>query len=315
MHGLIEWMVLQLYPSDRNGCMRHLIVSILLLLAPGCNPANAANVEQRFSSCEKLRDTFEFRNGVARDSRAVGMTGARVNAQVYTANRTLDKDSDGVACELFVYDSGVTTRSPGFASMYSACKIARRAEFNMGDVLFVDYPYSNERAQLLFLMQGDRDKLPLIRSAAEANSIFRSAVKAAEQDLKTSTTLWQAWPKEPWTPKPDFTFAYWCAYFGVYDSQPGLLPPISWKSPRRDLTVSNGSRGVCKRLFWGSPDRVMYSGYDSITLTECDAEALRISRRATDYYEARDLMLDYVFRRKEVWCWGRDCLTRSDIEF
>ena len=306
---------LNLSMCDRRIVMRCIPFIALLFSVIAIAPADAAKVEHQFSNCDKLRDSYEFVYGVARDSKAVGMTRARVNARVYAANRTLDKDGDGVACELFVYDSKVTTRSRGFASMYSACKIARRAEFDMGYVLFSDYPYSNEKNQLMIAVMGARDKLPLVRSAAKTNPVFQSAVKAAEQDLKTSTALWQSWPKEPWTPKPDFSFDHWCGYFGVYDSTPGLLPPISWTKPKRSLTVLNGARGVCKQLFWGSPDRVMYSGYDSITLMECDAEASRVARRATDYRGAKDMMLEYVFEWNEVWCWGRDCLTRDDLEW
>lgn len=278
-------------------------------------PIDAATLGQRFSSCEKLRDSLDYLHGVARDTRAVGITGARVNPQMYSLNRALDKDGDGVACELFVYDSGVTTRSAGFTLMYSACKIARQAEFNMINLSFVDYPYNTKRDQLTFMMRGDIDKLRFVKSAAKVNPVFKSALKAAERDLKISTALWQSWPKEPWTPEPDFNFSSWCGYFGVYDSNPGLLPPITWTVPKKILSVSNGARGVCKRLFWGSPDRVMYSGYDSITLMECDSEASRVARRATDYYKAKDMMLDYVFMWNEVWCWGRDCLTRDDLEW
>lgn len=293
--------------------MRRLLLLILALLTVEVAPADAIKIKQRFSNCEKLRDSFEFIHGVARDSKAVGMTGAQVNAQVYEANRTLDKDGDGVACELFVYDSGVTTRSPGFTSMYSACKIMQQSVFDSGYLLLSDYPYSNERDQLMILMLADKNKLPFIQSAAKINPVFRSAVKAAGQDLKMTTALWQSWPKEPWAPKPDFSFAHWCSYFGVYESTPGLLPPIRWTRPKKNLSVSYGARGVCKRLFWSSPNRVMYSGYDSITLMECDAEASRVAQRATDYYEAKDMMLDYVFAWNEVWCWGTDCLTRYDL--
>jgi hypothetical protein len=262
-----------------------------------------------------MRGKFEFIYGVARDSSAAGITGARVNGQVYQLNRTLDTDGDGVACELDVYDSGVTTRSSGFTSMYSACKILRRAEFSMSYILGMDYPYMNERSQLMIWMQSDIEILPLVRSAAKINPIFRSALKAVEQSQKVSTSYWQAWPKEPWTPKPDFSFSNWCGYFGVYESQPGLLPPIKWTEPSKSLTALNGARGVCKRLFWGSPDRVMYSDEDTITLNDCDSEALRISSRSRDYYTAKETMLDYIFDFHEYWCWGKDCVTRFDLDY
>jgi hypothetical protein len=296
--------------------MKRLFLSIITVLSLAAStPVEAGMSEQVFSSCEKLRETFEFVHGVARDSRVIGMTGARVNARVYEMNRSLDKDGDGVACELFVYDSGVTTRSLGFTSMYSACKIDRQAEFNMINAGYLDYPYSNGRDELRFTWMGDNDKLPFVRSAAKINPIFQSALKAAEQELKTSTAFLKSWPKDPWTPKRDFNFSNWCALFGIYDSQPGLLPPMSWKPPRKDLTTLNGARGVCKRLFVESPNRVMYSDNDSITLMECDREASSVSRRASDYYEAKDMMIDYLFMWHEYWCWGKECTTRFDLDF
>jgi hypothetical protein len=256
---------------------------------------------------------FEFVHGVARDSRAVGMTGAQVNARVYEMNRSLDKDGDGVACELFVYDSGVTTRSPGFTSMYSACKIDRQAYFNMANASYVDYPYTNGRDELMFIWMGDTDKLPFVRSAAKINPAFQSALKAAERDLKRTTAFWKSWPKDPQVPEKDYNFDHWCTYFGIYVSYPGLLPPMSWKPPKKDFTTLNGARGVCKRLFVESPNQLMYSDDDIFTLMECDSEALRIARRASDYEEAKDMMIDYLFMRHEYWCWGKMCLTRFDF--
>lgn len=286
-----------------------------MLFSLGNASVRAATVEQRFSSCEKLRDSFGFFSGVAKDTRSVGLTGARVDAQVYASNQFLDKDGDGVACEHFVYDSAVTTRSPGFTSMYSACKIARQARDSMMNVLNADYPYYNEKFQLWFWMEGDMRKLPLVRSAAKINSVFGSALKAAERELKISTAVWQSWPKNPWTPASDFNFDNWCTYFGIYESRPGLLPPIKWNQPRKSLTALNGARSVCKRLFWASSDRVMYSEDDAITLMECDSEASRISRQAYDYYGARNMMIDYVFEWHEYWCWGKECITRFDLDF
>lgn len=297
--------------------MRRLFLGLLIFSVFLATPTKAESPSQRFSTCEKLRSSFKFSSGVARDSKSVGMTGAGVDRQLYEANKHLDKDSDGVACEYFVYDSGITIRSPGFTSMYSACKIERQTEFESGNILFSDYPYHNERMQLLIGMMGATQQLPLVRSAAKINPIFASALKAAEHQLKIWTILWQSWPKEPWTPAPDFNLNHWCVYFGVYDSTPGLLPPISWVEPKRSMTVLNGARGVCKRLFWSSPDGVVYSDEESITLSECDREAVRISRRADSYNEAKTKMIEHIFGFnygfRETWCWGKDCVTRFDF--
>lgn len=297
--------------------VRFLAIVLPLILALGVVSASAFSVEARFSNCEKLRSSNTASlgsiNGVARDSRSAGITGAYVDPRLYEENKHLDTDNDGVACELFMYDSGVTKTSAGVASMYAACKTYRQADLNGGYAGYLDYPYYNERDQLLYLKLGAEGTLPLVRTAAKANPVFASAVKAAERDIKISQTLWRYWPKEPWVPAPDFTFDNWCSYFGMYESHPGLFPPIKWNPPKLTITALYGARGVCKKLFWESPDQVMYSGYDSISLRECDREASWVSQSAFDYDDAKELMLDYLFNFRDYWCWGKNCLTRHDF--
>jgi hypothetical protein len=56
-----------------------------------------APVSTKYRNCDALRAKYPY--GVARNKASVGTTGATVNAKVYTANRGLDRDKDGVACE------------------------------------------------------------------------------------------------------------------------------------------------------------------------------------------------------------------------
>jgi hypothetical protein len=143
--------------------------------------------------------------------------------------------------------------------------------------------------------------------------LMRSAVKATERDIRISQTLWRYWPRERWVPEPDLTCDNWCSYFGIYEPHPGLFPPINWIRPKFPITTLYGARGVCKDLFWKSPDQVIYSGNDSISQDECDRKATRISQSAFDYDDAKELMLDYLFNFRDYRCWGKNCLTRLDF--
>ena len=52
---------------------------------------------QKFKNCDALR--VKFPNGVAESVKAAGTSGATVNKKVYQANRGMDRDKDGIACE------------------------------------------------------------------------------------------------------------------------------------------------------------------------------------------------------------------------
>jgi len=65
-----------------------LSVFALLLVSP---------VATKYKNCDALR--AKFPRGVALSAAKVGTTGATVNKKVYAANRGLDRDKDGVACE------------------------------------------------------------------------------------------------------------------------------------------------------------------------------------------------------------------------
>ena len=52
---------------------------------------------QKFKNCTELRKAYP--KGVARDAKAAQATGATLNAKVYKANASSDRDKDGAACE------------------------------------------------------------------------------------------------------------------------------------------------------------------------------------------------------------------------
>ena len=52
----------------------------------------------KYTNCTKLRQTFP--KGVAKDAMSARKTGATVNTKAYAANKSYDRDKDGVACEL-----------------------------------------------------------------------------------------------------------------------------------------------------------------------------------------------------------------------
>lgn len=51
----------------------------------------------KFKDCAALLK--QFPNGVAKNRKAAAASGAQVNAKIYAANRGLDRDNNGVACE------------------------------------------------------------------------------------------------------------------------------------------------------------------------------------------------------------------------
>ena len=52
----------------------------------------------KYTNCTKLRQTFP--KGVAKDAKSARKTGATVDTKAYAANKSYDRDKDGVACEL-----------------------------------------------------------------------------------------------------------------------------------------------------------------------------------------------------------------------
>ena len=69
------------------------LTALLLTAALTVMPAPAT----KFKNCDALRAKYPA--GVAGTAKAAGTSGAKVNANVYAANKGLDRDKDGIACE------------------------------------------------------------------------------------------------------------------------------------------------------------------------------------------------------------------------
>ena len=85
--------------------MKRVALVTVLLLATFAPAVKAAG----FRNCAELRAMHP--EGVARTATAAKTTGAKLNAAVYRANANLDRDKDGVACEVIVRRTGITTES------------------------------------------------------------------------------------------------------------------------------------------------------------------------------------------------------------
>ncbi len=83
---------------------RILITFVLFLAAAAPSPAEAHLVvlEKKFSNCTELNKVYP--GGVAKSAKSVNKGGKTkktptVNAKVYSANSSKDRDKDGIACE------------------------------------------------------------------------------------------------------------------------------------------------------------------------------------------------------------------------
>ena len=74
--------------------MTAVIVGSILLLS---TPVSAMQPEKKFKNCTELRKKYP--NGVAKSAKAAGSTGAKVSLAIYNANKSSDRDKDGIACE------------------------------------------------------------------------------------------------------------------------------------------------------------------------------------------------------------------------
>lgn len=71
-----------------------LVVSTLVVVFPVSASALPTN---KFKNCDALR--AKYSSGVAVSAARAGNSGAIVNRVVYNANKGLDRDKDGIACE------------------------------------------------------------------------------------------------------------------------------------------------------------------------------------------------------------------------
>ena len=82
--------------------MRKLIIALAALVALAATAALAAPAEagvRHFSNCTAMHKVYP--HGIAKSHAAAGAhgRGAKVSASLYKANKKMDRDRDGVACE------------------------------------------------------------------------------------------------------------------------------------------------------------------------------------------------------------------------
>jgi hypothetical protein len=290
------------------------IVGLVILMSGAMVGTNAMS----YTSCDQLR-AADLKNlyGVARSKADARLTGAKVDPTLFAQVKKLDTDSDGVACERAVYDSGVTTSSRGAREAYTACK-----EYQTFNQIALNYSNQMSRyynyVDILAVREiWYRQAATTMKQAAQLNPVFSDGATAADASAKaaaTSVARARAGKDEYAPSRLDDRFNDWCAYLGVWERHPGIFPAVRLTIPSLPMTAINGAKSVCQDLFYGSPDGTMYSGYDKTTLGTCDKLARRVADLSDTYQQARDSMVDLVFGNgRESWCWGTKCKTKWDF--
>ena len=77
--------------------MKKIAVVIMSSVLLWSTPVSAMQPEKKFKNCTELRKKYP--NGVAKSAKAAGSTGAKVSLSIYNANKSSDRDKDGIACE------------------------------------------------------------------------------------------------------------------------------------------------------------------------------------------------------------------------
>lgn len=282
--------------------------------------ASAELSQVAFRNCEAMASALTpwgISKGVALNAQTVGFTGALVDAYLYQVNKKLDIDKDGVACEGKIYDLSISKNSAGVTYAYSACKSKRAADQNFIFITSQLERYYSESDKLLAIIPMHELANTQMQNAAKQNSIFKAGAMSAKFNLDVikKSYLYSLKGKQLTGGGSNFDFDNWCALFGVYSSHKGMFPPIELKFPQVPKTSLNGARQVCQSLFIIAPSgELLYSGDDSISLTDCDRNARRISVSASSYDDAFDQMINIYFTSYDFWCWGRNnCKTEWDI--
>jgi hypothetical protein len=292
----------------------------LIFYSVKLDTASAFGYQKRFSNCEIMRrstDPFGTLKGVALNEQSVGYTGAIVDPNLYRENIHLDTDKDGVACEGKIYDLKLTSTTSGVAAAYSACKSRRAADQNFINITSqIDRYYSESDTWLATIPMHEQASFQMQKAAGQ-NPIFKDGAISAKFNLELvrQTYQYSLKGKQFSSGKSNFDFDNWCSLFGMYSSHKGMFPPIDLKFPKIAKTPLNGARLICQQLFVIAPKgELLYSGNDSISLSDCDRNARKVGSWATSDTEARNEMLKIYFTFYEFWCWGRNnCKTRWDI--
>lgn len=113
------------FNGDLGSNVKKLAVAVLISLGLTGLPATEAAEAKTFKSCVELQKVYK--SGVSR-SKTTGNKGAgpidspRVNAAIYNANKKLDKDKDGIVCEVV---KKTTSQSPSPAPEVDATEQAK----------------------------------------------------------------------------------------------------------------------------------------------------------------------------------------------
>lgn len=79
-----------------------LALALILVVGHPIAMASSSLVEKKFSNCAALNEVYP--GGVAKSSKVKNQGGKtrhqpKVDAKIYEANKTKDRDKDGIACE------------------------------------------------------------------------------------------------------------------------------------------------------------------------------------------------------------------------
>jgi hypothetical protein len=289
---------------------------LLVAIFTFSNSPAFASVNKSFSSCKSLRaSSLNLIYGVAMSSSSVGYTGALVDSTMYGENKRLDLDKDGVACELAIYDLGITSSTPGVSSAYEACKSERASKQNVISLMGqLDnyYKYSDTfLVQIAMLEQATKQ----MEQASVQNKVFASGSKSIKRlyEFVKSSWILSLKGKEA-TGKVDGAFDEWCVLLGVYPGHRGIFSPINFQTRSPQRTALNGARKVCQSLFYMAPTgQSIYSGSESTTLETCDQNARSVAYKSSTYDAALNEMKRVYFTFHDYWCWGKSCVTKWDI--
>jgi hypothetical protein len=302
--------------------MKKLMLTFALVatcVASNVSFAQADIYQAAFRTCEGLRksDPFFLGSGVASSKGVVGFTGAKVDQKLYMENRRLDIDNDGVACELEIYDLGVSKTTAGVSTAYSACKSKRTGEQNVALLYGQMDKYWNATDYWLAQLFHIKDAAELMRQASLQNKIFLKGASSAKAmyDFFSKSYILSISGKENNSKLYSFDFDNWCSMFGVYSSHIGMFPPIDIKQRSIPSTPLYGAKSVCQNLFTIAPHgQLLYSGNDSISLDDCDRNARSIASSSYSFSDANQKMKRIYFTNYDFWCWGRNnCVTEDDM--
>ena len=80
------------------GSMKRTVFAVVVAVSVLAVGPSVSAASKKYKNCTLLRVVYP--NGVAKTKAAAKMTGAKYAPSVYAANKKMDRDNDGVACEI-----------------------------------------------------------------------------------------------------------------------------------------------------------------------------------------------------------------------